>query len=334
MNKKPNVVVIGGGTGTFVVLSGLKKYDVNLSAIVAMTDSGGSTGKLRDQLGVLPPGDLRQAFVALSNKPDIWRKLFTYRFDNGDLDGHSFGNIFVSAFEKIMGSTDKAIEEISKILDVKGNVIPVTFSRCSLCAKYKDGSLVEGEDKIDNSYTKRPHIDYMYIAPEAILNPKVKEAITEADYIILGPGDLYTSVIPNLLVNGISKIIADAKAKKIYVVNLMTKLGQTDDYMASDHVYEIERYLGCFLDCVVVNTKIPNESVLKWYKSSDNVNLVEDDLREKKVTEAKIIRRDLLSSTMYKKSISDRLKRSLIRHDPKKLASVLIEIIDNKIKSK
>ncbi len=327
--NQPNIVVIGGGTGTFSVLSGLKDYDVNLSAVVTMLDSGGSTGRLRDQLGVLPPGDLRQALVALSDSPEIWRKLFTYRFENGDLEGHNFGNIFISALEKITGSPQQALEEISSILNIKGNVIPVTFSKCTLCAKYKDGSLIEGEEKIDTSYTKRPRIDYMYVAPEAILNPQAKEVIQNADFIILGPGDLYTSIIPNLLIDDFASVVSDAKAKKIYIVNLMTKLGQTDDFAASDHIYEIEKYLGSgFLDYVILNTKSPNAEVLSWYQKSDNVVKVEDDLDDKHVTDAKIIRVDVLGESVFSQGMADRIKRSLIRHDPKKLANALKDVVD------
>ena len=145
MKTKPSVVTIGGGTGSFVVLSGLKDYPIELSAIITMMDSGGSTGKLRDQLGVLPPGDLRQALVALSEAPDIWRQLFTYRFENGDLKGHNFGNIFISAIEKIANSNQEAIDRASDILQTNGSVIPITFDKCCLCAEYKDGSVVEGE---------------------------------------------------------------------------------------------------------------------------------------------------------------------------------------------
>lgn len=331
----PNVVVIGGGTGTFVVLSGLKKYPLNLFAIISMVDSGGSTGRLRDQLGVLPPGDLRQVLVALSESPEIWRKLFTYRFDSGDLSGHNFGNIFLSALEKITGSLQDALGEAGKILNIKGSIIPVTFSRCTLCAEYEDGSIIEGEAKIDVSDTKRPRIKFMYLAPEAVLNPKAKAAIQDADYIILGPGDLYTSIVPNLLINGVSDTIADSKAKKIYIVNLMTKRGQTDGFCVSDHVLEIDKYLGRgFLDYVIINSKDPNNKVLEWYKHQDNVIPVEDDSYDKKFIEAKIIRADVLNEAVYDQHMADRIKRSLIRHDPVKLAKVLVKIIDRKMLNK
>lgn len=328
MNKKPNIVVIGGGTGSHVVLSGLKNKDVNVKAIVTMMDSGGSTGRLRDQLGVLPPGDVRQALVALSESPEIWRKLFSYRFENGDLEGHNFGNIFLSALEKLTGSNKEALKEISAILNVKGSVIPVTYTKCVLCAKYEDGSLIQGESKIDEALTKRPKIKFMYLNPEGSVNDEAEIAVNSADIIILGPGDLYTSIIPNLLVNDFSNIIAQSKARKVYIPNLMTKLGQTDDFSVSHHILEIDKYLGGgFLDYVLVNNRKPSNEVLDWYKELDNVSLVHDDLYDKKVVEAKIIRGDFLSDTVFTPNLSDRLKRSLIRHDPDKLAEAILRLV-------
>jgi len=330
MKNIPQVVVIGGGTGCYVVLSSLKNRDVNLSAIVTMMDAGGSTGRLRDQLGVLPPGDVRQALVALSESSELWRQIFSYRFDTGDLGGHNFGNIFLSALEKVTGSTEEGLKEASQILKVKGNVIPVTYTKCSLCARYSDGSLVIGEDKIDSSYTKRPRIKQMYLEPAGILNPLVKETIEKADAIIFAPGDLYTSLLPNLLVNGFTDILARSSAKKIYITNLMTKLGQTDDFYLSDLLLELDKYLGgSFLDYVVINNKKPSVEVLNWYKDVDNVTWIEDDLYDKKVIEAHLIRGDYLSDVTYVQNAADRLKRSLIRHDPEKLTNELIKLIDN-----
>jgi uncharacterized cofD-like protein len=170
----------------------------------------------------------------------------------------------------------------------------------------------------------------MYLSPEAEVNPRAEEAIKDADFIVMGPGDLYTSVVPNFVVNGISSTLAESKAKKIYILNLMTKLGQTDDFKASDHVYEIERYCGSFLDYVIVNSRVPDKEVLDWYERADNVMYVEDDLDEKYVTEAKVIRADLLSRARYNQNVADRIKRSLIRHDPKKLADVLIGVVESK----
>lgn len=328
---RKKVVVIGGGTGSYVVLSGLRNYNIDLYAIVSMTDSGGSTGRLRDQLGVLPPGDLRQALVALSDSSEIWRKIFAYRFDNGDLQGHNFGNIFISVLQRITGTLESAIEEASKVLDVEGTVIPVTFTNCNLCAKYEDGSVIEGESLIDDSPTKRPKIQYMYLNPEAEANPKAIDAVIKADFIVITPGDLYTSIIPNFLVSGVVDALSKSKSKKIYVSNLMTKRGQTDGFTASEHVIEIEKYSNCFMDYVLVNNKKPSPEIIDWYLKTDNVSPVYDDFDEKKVTEAKILQKDLLGNATFEQNISDRVKRSLIRHDVQKLGEELVKIIDNSL---
>lgn len=332
VKKIPNIVVIGGGTGTFAVLSGLKNYDLNLSAIVTMMDSGGSTGRLRDQLGVLPPGDLRQALVALSSSEKVWRDLFAYRFDAGDLYGHNFGNIFLSALEKITGSIVMGINLAQQILDTKGKVIPVTLDKCQLCVKLADSSIVEGETLIDEAHVARPKITSCFLKPQADPNPEAIKALEKADFIIFGPGDLYTSIIPNLLVTGISAIIRKSRAKKVYIVNLMTKFGQTDNFSADDHLEEVQNYLGGqVINYVLVNSAKPTEQLIKWYESAGDVKEVVDDLSKNPKYRSKvIIKDDFLSRARYEKNLSDRLKRSLIRHDPQRLASTLIDIFFNK----
>src|SRR3989344_4242384 len=204
---KKRVVVIGGGTGTFVALTGLKKYPVHLSAIITMMDSGGSTGRLRDQLGVLPPGDLRQALVALAESDKLWRDLFLYRFVNGDLKGDNFGNIFISALEKVTGSIEAAVECAGMILDTRGDAIPVTFTDSQLCVELADGRIIKGETHIDEpeELDIRPRITRAYLEPNAQANQQAITALQKADLIVIGPGDLYTSIIPNLLVDGIKK---------------------------------------------------------------------------------------------------------------------------------
>ncbi|KKT10983.1 MAG: hypothetical protein UV89_C0018G0012 [candidate division WWE3 bacterium GW2011_GWB2_43_22] len=194
LQTQPLVVVVGGGTGTFVALSGLREYSLNLNAVVTMMDSGGSTGRLKDQLGVLPPGDVRQALVALSESRDIWRKLFTYRFDTGDLQGHNFGNIFISALEKITGSNQEAINLAAGILQTSGGVYPITFSKSTLCAKYSDGSVIEGEHAIESVQKEHAAITEVYLSPPALMNLEAKRIFERADYIVLGPGDIYTSI--------------------------------------------------------------------------------------------------------------------------------------------
>jgi uncharacterized cofD-like protein len=325
--QKRNVVTIGGGTGSFVVLSGLKNYEIDLNAIVTMMDSGGSTGKLRDQLGVLPPGDLRQALVALSEASDIWRKLFTYRFEVGDLKGHNFGNIFLSAIEKITDSNQEAIDRAADILQTSGRVIPITFDKCTLCAEYEDGSVIEGESNIDENEKAGIRIRNIFLKPPANINLEAKRALERANVLIFGPGDLYTSILPNLLVSGVRETLRYVKAKKVFVVNLMTKVGQTEGFKVSDFINEIEKYLGeGSLSYVVVNSKKPSDDLINRYKEVDKVLPVEDDVGGT-YRRAKIIRANILSDYAYDKSSSDDLKRSLIRHDPDKLAKVLYRII-------
>ena len=201
------VTVIGGGTGTFVVLSGLKRYPVDLGVIVTMMDSGGSTGRLRDQLGVLPPGDLRQCLVALSEAPLLWRQLFLYRFESGDFEGHNFGNLFLSVLEKVCSNYDEVISTVSFVLKTKGKVIPVTFANTSLCVQYKNGKIIKGENNIEENIHETSLVEKAFLDPSVKPNRQAIERIKESDILIIGPGDLYTSIIPVLLVEEIKKTI-------------------------------------------------------------------------------------------------------------------------------
>src|SRR6185436_7247989 len=229
MPQIKKVVTIGGGTGTFTVLSGLKKYPLELTAIISMADDGGSTGRLRDEFGVLPPGDLRQGLVALSEDGSTMRKLFNHRYEKGGLEGHSFGNLFISTLEQVTGNLDKALDVAGEILKIRGRVVPVTLTKVKLVTELKNGKMLEGEDVLGNyQLVSRFGIKRIYLKPKAQPNPKALQAIKEADVIVIGPGDLYTTMIPNLLVIG--KAIAKSKAKKIFVANLMNKHGHTDDF--------------------------------------------------------------------------------------------------------
>lgn len=316
------VVIIGGGTGTYVVLSGLKKFSLDLSAIVSMTDSGGSTGKLRDQLGVLPPGDLRQCLVALSNASFLWRKLFLYRFTSGDFQGHNFGNVFLAALEKINKNYEKAIEMASEILQTKGKVIPVTLKNTHLKAYYEDGKVITGEGLIDENNFHRAKIKKIILQPKVRANKKAIESIIQADYLIIGPGDLYTSIIPVLLPEGIVQAFQKTKGKIIYILNLMTKAGQTTNYKASDHLNDLILYLKRKPDIVLVNNKKIPKEILDVYQQYHEKQVI-DDLKKK---DYHIIRTDLLDDRKVKKNKYDILYRSLVRHDSKKLAQVLKNI--------
>lgn len=323
LNKNKKITVIGGGTGTYIVLSGLKKYqNLDLSVVVSMTDSGGSTGKLRDQLGILPPGDLRQCLLALSDASDLWRKLFLYRFEAGDLKGHNFGNIFIGALEKICHSYDEVVKTASILLKTKGHVIPVTEDKVHLVAKYVNGSIVEGEGLIDENKAEKSKILKLYTKPLSRATEKAIKTIKKSDYLILGPGDLYTSIIPVLLPEGITEAISKFKGKIIYILNLMTKAGQTYNYKASDHLIDLEKYLKRKVDIILINTGLINKEIIKLYKNF-NEKVVINDLDQ---FQYQLIKDDLIDNHEYEKDKNDVLFRSVLRHDPDKLAKNLVKL--------
>jgi uncharacterized cofD-like protein len=319
------VTVIGGGTGTFVVLSGLKQAELDLGVIVTMMDSGGSTGRLRDQLGVLPPGDLRQCLVALSDAPLLWRKLFLYRFENGDLKGHNFGNIFLSALEKVSSSYDEVLETAEYVLKTKGDVLPVTFEKTNLCVEYASGTLVCGEGNIDEDNPEETRIMRAFVDPPAKVNPKAVQRIMESDFIIVGPGDLYTSIIPVLLIDGVKEAIQKRNPTVIYNMNLMTKMGQTTHYTAADHIEDLTRYLGKEPEYVIMNNGSISKQIKDWYNAHNEV-LVKNDLNSENYS-GTIIEEDVVDKKNIEKSSSDTLTRSLVRHDSQILAALLHHII-------
>lgn len=319
------VTVIGGGTGTFIVLTGLKHYSVDLGVIVTMMDSGGSTGRLRDQLGVLPSGDLRQCLVALSEASLLWRKLFLYRFESGDLKGHNFGNIFLSALEKVTTDYNDVIKTASFVLKTKGQVIPVTHDKSTLCAEYENGKIVRGESKIDLNYLETSRIKKAFLEPKANASILALERITNSDFIIIGPGDLYTSIIPVLLVKKIKSAILSTRAKIIYIMNLMTKSGQTTNYQASDHISDLEKYLGKKPDYIIINNgQIPCD-ILKWYLDHHEREVIMDI--KSNYYQGKIIQANMIDQKYFEKNIADQLSRSILRHNPQKLGKILVKII-------
>jgi len=321
------IVTIGGGTGSFVVLSGLKKYPVKLSAIVAMTDDGGSSGILRDELGILPPGDVRQCLVALAREDLLLRKLFTYRFNKGTFRGHNLGNLFMATLEKITGSFDQAVEKASRILNIRGEVIPVTLDKVWLRAELENGQILKGEDKINRSkLLSKFKVKKLFVVPKARANPKAILTIREADLIVIGPGNLYCSILPNFLIKGIPEAIRKSKARKIYNCNLMTKLGHTDGFKIEDFVNTIEKYLGKgVIDYVIFNTKRPAPEFLKRYaeEGEEFVEFDKDTLKKKG-----FIGGNLINQKIYKRDPAEIfLKRSLIRHHPDKLAKIIISLL-------
>ena len=219
------IVTIGGGAGSFTVLKGLKKYPIAITAIVTTFDSGGSSGLLRDEFGILPPGDVRRCLVALSEEEKILRRLFMFRFEKkSSLQGHSFGNLFLTALSSIFKDDNLAIEKAGELLNINGKVLPVSLSKSHLCATLEDGTIIEGETNIDiPKHDSESKIKKIFLEPKAKLNSKARKAIMEADIIVVGPGDLYTSIIPNFLVGGMLEAMKKTKAKKIYIANLMTK---------------------------------------------------------------------------------------------------------------
>jgi len=331
--KNKKVVVIGGGTGVYTVLSGLKKYPVDLSAIVTMTDSGGSTRILREEFGILPPGDIRRALVALAPKSEkLLASLFNYRFNEGSLSGHSFGNLLITALERIKGDFEKAIEEAGKILNIKGEVIPVTLENTNLYALLETGEIIEGEASIDIP-KHNPHlkIKKVYLKPQARANKRAISSILKADFIVIGPGDLYSSIIPNLLVKGIFQAIKESAAKKVYVCNLMTKLGETNNFEASDFVQEIENYLGRdarpsreaggpvlekVLNYVILNNKKPLASRIAKYEKG-GATFVKYNKKDFPKQGSQIIEGNFLR------------ERGFIRHDPVKLTKAILQIMSS-----
>ena len=316
------VVVIGGGTGNFVVLKGLKKYPLDLTAIVSMADDGGSTGILRDELGVLPPGDVRQCLVALSNSSRLMRSLMNYRFENGGLGGHSFGNLLLSALEKVTGSFEKAVEEAGKILYIKGKVIPVTTNQVRLKMLLNNRKILEGEKDVYLSQEIDQGYKSIYLEPFPKVNPRVIEEIRNADLIVLGPGGLHTSLIPNLLVEGVCEAISASDAKKVYVVNLMNRKGQTTGYKTSHYLKELVRFMNKdIFDHILINVQKPPKELIDVYAGEGE--LVENDLEGDR-----LICADLLGR-LADEPKKDLIRRNLIRHDSKKLASELMKIVDH-----
>lgn len=322
------IAVIGGGTGSFTLLSALKDHTKQLAAIVNMVDDGGSTGVLRDEFGTLPPGDVRQCLVALSDSPKI-RDLFDYRFEEGTLGGHSFGNILLTALEKVSGSFSEAVEIASEILRVNGTVIPATLDNVRLKMEWPEASLIlHGERVIDANYFRYdPRRAHLSLTPNPTANPTAIKAIDQADVIVIAPGDLYTSLGPLLVIDGIGDALRRAKALKVYVSNLVTKDGQTSSFTVSDHAAEIERFAGGdFLDYVLYNEQKPTRGVAARYKQ-EKAYLTKVDTGVLKKAHYKAIGGEFLGK-IAKKRIADVLPvtRSLIRHEAPAVANALMEI--------
>ena len=330
-----NIVTVGGGTGSYTVLSGLKNLpDVSLTALVSMADDGGSTGVLRDELGVLPPGDVRQCLVALSEHSDIVRELMNYRFDNGGLKGHNFGNIFLAALEKVTGNFVKGVEIISEILKIKGRVIPITNNPAKLAIELSNGKIMAGENNIQDSPIQSDGLKRIFYEKNVFLNEHANKSILNADVIILGPGNYYCSVIPNLIVDGFKEAIKKSNAKIIFPVNLTNKLEHTAGWKVSDYLKDIEKYLGKPVDFILLNNEKPSSEQIKLYELEEGKGvLIEDDLPrlgKAGFNDKRVIRAKLLSNVIFKPQYDEKMKatRGFIRHDSQKLAECIEKIIN------
>lgn len=322
------IAVIGGGTGSFTMLSALKQYTKQLAAIVSMADDGGSTGVLRDELGTLPPGDVRQCLVALSDSPKI-RDLFDYRFEEGTFGGHSFGNLLLTALEKVTGDFSEAVETASDILRVRGTVVPATLDNVRLKMEWADTSVVlHGERVIDAEFFRHdPRKADLSLVPSAGANPTAIAAIEQADIIVIAPGDLYTSLGPLLVIDGIAAALKRTKAIKVYVANLVSKKGQTDGFTVSDHASEIERFAGLnCLDYVIYNNEAPSPEVAARYEAEGGYVTVAD---EEALHHAhfQAVGGPLLGK-MAVSHTNDSLPvtRSLIRHDGDAVAKLILDV--------
>ncbi len=325
------IVAIGGGTGSAVVLAGLKDYpDVDLSAVIVVSDNGGSTGRLRDEFGFLPVGDLRQCIAALAtgeNEKEI-RQLLLYRFDqNSSLQGHNLGNLILTSLESLTGSASKAVEVASKIFRINGAVLPISEDSVHLVVHYTDGQVVVGEKNLDDPQFGGKKIEQITLDKEAHIYDKAYRAIADADLVVFGPGDLYGSLLPHALVNGFVQALAENQrngGKFVYVSNLVTHFSQTYQMTAKDHLLEVQKYCQRKPDFVLINNSPIPEEIEALYRKANDFPII-DDLENDSIMS--VVRENLISATIVKTEKNDALQRSLIRHHKQKLAASLLKLL-------
>ncbi|MDX2065280.1 MAG: gluconeogenesis factor YvcK family protein [Fimbriimonadaceae bacterium] len=313
----PRIVAIGGGTGLSTMLRGLKKYSSNITAIVTVTDDGGSSGRLMREKGIIPPGDLRNCLVALADAEKAMTDLFQHRFrdESGSLSGHAIGNLLIAALaDQANGDFEKAIDIASRVLNIRGSVVPSTLDQVQLSAEFDDGEIVVGETEVAS---RGKPIRRMSLVPEApVPHPGALEAIRHADIIIVGPGSVYTSVVPNLLVPGIAEAIVAATARKVYICNVMTQPGESEGFSASEHVRAITHVIPSrVFDYVLVNTAIPNQELIQRYSASKQ-HLVDADVDQIRKLGFRPLPGDYMNDTDY------------VRHDPSKVSQRLMKLLE------
>ena len=319
MSTKIKVVTIGGGTGLSVLLRGLKKYPLEITAIVTVADEGGSSGKIRSDMNIPSPGDIRNVIAALSDVEPYLEKMFQYRFDSGEVKGHPVGNLMIAAMTDIHGDFSTAVKVMSRILNVRGTVLPTTNDIATLNAVLSDGEIIRGESSITKAGGV---IDHVYITPSRVKpNEDVLKAIEEADYIIMGPGSLYTSIIPNLVISNVSEKIRESKAKKIYVCNVMTQHGETDNYSVCDHIVAINKHVEeNIFDLVIANSREFDDSILSKYHKEKQEPV--------KIDHEKI---EALGIKLIKNNDVGIVDNNTIRHNADKVSELIYDyIIDDK----
>lgn len=313
LSKGPKITVIGGGTGLSTILSGLKEYTSNIVAVVTVSDEGGSSGRLREEFGILPPGDIRNCLVSLAEAPKLMKDLFQYRFKEGEgLKEHSFGNLFITAMTQVTGSFEEAIKTSSKVLAIRGKVIPSTLEKVRLKAEYSDGTFEEGENKITARY--KPIKRISLIPSDIYSNPEALQAIKEAEVIIFGPGSLFTSIIPNLLINQVVDELANKKSLKLYICNVMTQHGETDGFTAADHLEALVTHSRPeVVNCCLVNSGRLEYNLLLRYAEDKSFPVIFDRERLKKIVPL-VFEGDIVSKIDY------------LHHDSEKTAKLVIDI--------
>jgi uncharacterized cofD-like protein len=319
--RRPRIVCIGGGTGLSVILRGLKKYPLSITAIVTVADDGGSSGRLRDELQMPPPGDIRNVLVALADTEPLLESVFQYRFESGgDLAGHTLGNLMLAAMKEITGDFTQAVKEISRVLAVRGRVLPATSQAVTLLAEMSDGTIVRGESQIPKAQKRIKRV--FLNPPEPKPLAEALSAIEQADAIVIGPGSLYTSILPNLLVKGMAAAIRRSEAHKIYVCNVMTQPGETDRFTAADHVRAIYDHVGeRLLDIVIANNEVPPREIQRQY-AAKNQRMVLPDIERIQQLGCRVIADNLL------------LYPSVIRHDAERISQHIYQLVTERKKSR